>query len=209
MVVVGAHHDHLGRGEFGSMATAEEAGKVHPGADDNASGVAGVLALARRWQQRPAGKRTIVFAAFGAEEFGQLGSHRWLASGAPATRSIVAMIDLDMIGRGRSGRLSVYGSDSGAGFRALLEQQQKALGLAAQLRDRSSYRSDQNEFLACGIPALLFTTGVHDQYHRPGDVPGLVEVTAAVRIVDLVDQMLQNLVDGAERPLFVPPQQKR
>jgi hypothetical protein len=203
IVVVGAHHDHIGRGEFGSLAAPEEVGLVHPGADDNASGVAGLLELARRCRGRGAARRSIVFAAFGAEELGQHGS-RWFLDHLPATGQVVAMIDLNMIGRGSSGQTTVYGVDTGTGLRALV---QRAAGRTLQQRDRTSFRSDQGEFLGRGVPALLFTTGLHEQYHRPGDVPELVEVPAALAIVDVVDAVLQGLAAGPA-PRFVPGRDK-
>ncbi|HLQ37251.1 MAG TPA: M20/M25/M40 family metallo-hydrolase [Planctomycetota bacterium] len=201
-VVVGAHLDHLGHGEFASLAGAGGTGKVHPGADDNASGVAGLLELARRCRKCGATGRTIVFVAFGAEEVGQIGSKTFVEQGPFASGSIAAMVDLDMIGRGRSGTLAVYGNATGTGIGALVAEQARQCGLDLQVRDRANHRSDQAAFLDHGVPALLFTTGLHDQYHRPSDVPELVEVEAAGRILDLVSAVVQGLANGA-RPQFV------
>lgn len=206
LVVVGAHHDHIGRGEFGSLAPPAEAGRIHPGADDNASGIAAMLALAAGHRARGGSRRTVVFAAFGAEELGQRGS-RWFLEHAPAGR-IVAMLELNMVGRGRSGGLTVYGAGTGEGLRARLVELTAGLtageaGLRARLRDRTTYRSDQSAFVAAGVPALLLTTGLHDQYHRPGDVPELVEVPAALRIVGFAGRCLAEFADGPRRA-FVP-----
>ena len=198
ILVVGAHHDHIGRGEFSSLAAADQQGRLHPGADDNASGVAALLALAGRWRLRGGGRRSVLFAAFGAEELGQRGS-RWLLSHPPAAGQLVAMIDLNMVGRGRSQPLTIYGADSGAGLAALVTRAVAAqAGLRVQLRQRTSYRSDQWVFWSHELPALLLTTGIHGQYHRPGDVPELVESGAALRIVELAERLLMAL-DGAER----------
>jgi hypothetical protein len=211
LVVVGAHFDHIGRGESGSLAGAGGIGRVHPGADDNASGVAGVLELARRAGERPRARRGIVFAAFGAEELGQAGScwfvdHLAGARGAAGGR-IAAMIELHMIGRGRTGRLAAYGTDTGEGLAALVAECAAGRGLSAQPCDRAGWRSDQSSFVCASVPSLLFTTGMHGQYHRPTDVPELVEVDAALRIVDLVDDVLQALADGP-RLGFVEPSRK-
>jgi aminopeptidase YwaD len=218
LVVVGANHDHIGRGEFGSLAGAGAIGRVHPGADDNASGVAGVLELARRAGERPRARRGIVFAAFGAEELGQAGSC-WFVDqrppGAPALAGargaaggrIAAMIDLHMIGRGRTGCLAAYGTGTGEGLAALVAECAAGRGLSVQSCDRAGWRSDQSSFVRGSVPSLLFTTGMHGQYHRPTDVPELVEVDAALRVVDLVDDVLQALADGP-RLGFVEPSRK-
>jgi hypothetical protein len=202
VVVVGAHHDHIGNGTFGSLGGAEAVGRVHPGADDNASGVAGMLELARRAKARAAHERTIVFAALDAEELGQQGS-AWFVAQLPSPPDLVAMLDLNMIGRGRSSRLFVYGAGTGQGLDEILRSAAAASRVPFDRRDRSSYRSDQGVFLASAIPSLLFTTGLHDQYHRPSDVPALIEHDAAIRILDLIDQVVRDLATGS-RHAFVP-----
>lgn len=202
LVLVGAHHDHIGDGTLGSLGGPEAAGKVHPGADDNASGVAGLLELARRAKARASNERTIVFAAFDAEELGQQGS-AWFLAHLATPRDLVAMVDLNMIGRGRSSRLFVYGASTGQGLDELLRAAAAATSLPFDRRDRSSYRSDQGVFLAAAIPSLLFTTGLHEQYHRPTDAPALVELDAAVRILDGIDQVVRDLATGP-RHAFVP-----
>ena len=200
-VVVGAHHDHIGRGEYASLAGGDAARQVHPGADDNASGVAGLLELARRCVARGPLRRSVVFAAFGAEELGQLGSQEFLRCGAVPAGSIAAMIDLDMIGRGRSGAPTWLGVDSGTGLRELVEQQGQRLHLHAVLRGSGSSRSDMDAFLARRIPSLWFTTGLQAHYHRPDDVPELIEFEAARRWLEVVDGVLQQLANG-DRPGF-------
>ena len=201
ILVVGAHHDHIGYGQFASLADLEGRGRLHPGADDNASGVAALLELARRWQLRGGGRRTVLFAAFGAEELGQRGS-RWLLSHLPPGGDVVAMIDLNMIGRAGSQPLTIYGADTALGLRALVVGAVAAgSGLRVQLRHRTSYRSDQWVFASGGIPALLLTTGLHEQYHRPSDVPALVESDAALQVVDLAERLLVAL-DHAPRLRF-------
>src|SRR5262245_27808675 len=201
-IVVGAHHDHIGHGEFGSLGVGAEIGRVHPGADDNASGVAAVLELARRARAAGPRRRGVVFAAFGAEELGQAGS-RWFLDHLPSGAEVAAMIDLDMIGRASSSKLAVYGAGSADCFAAAITAARRVdPEFALAVRDRTSYRSDQWAFLERRVPALLFTTGLHDQYHRPGDVPELIEVDAALRAVGVVEQLVAGLADGS-RPEFV------
>jgi len=113
------------------------------------------------------------------------------------------MLDLNMIGRGRSSRLFVYGAGTGQGLDEILRSAAAASRVPFDRRDRSSYRSDQGVFLASAIPSLLFTTGLHDQYHRPSDVPALIEHDAAIRILDLIDQVVRDLATGS-RHAFVP-----
>ena len=204
LVVLGAHHDHIGNGVVGSLGGKEAVGHVHPGADDNASGVAGLLDLARRCQARGAQDRTMVFAAFGAEELGQLGS-RWFLEHLDAAAPVVAMIDLNMIGRGRSRRLVIYGAGTGQGFGDCLKSAAAAAGLVVDVRDRTNFRSDQSVFVTSGVPSLWFTTGLHDQYHRPGDVPGLVECEAALRILDGIDQLVRDLAAGPRHAFVEAP----
>ncbi len=206
-VVLGAHHDHLGLGEYGSLAGPGENGRIHPGADDNASGTAGVLALARRLKARPTA-RTVVVVAFGAEEFGQLGSRHFLEHGPVPKDAIVAMLDLNMIGRGASGQPGIYGVDSGDGLRAVVAAASADRERGLRLRPWSSYRSDQSTFLQAGIPALLLTTGLHDQYHRPGDIPDLIEYDAALGLIDLAEKLVRVLGDAEQRPAFQPQRGK-
>jgi len=201
-IVVGAHHDHIGHGEFGSLGVGAEIGRLHPGADDNASGVAAVLELARRARAAGPRRRGVVFAAFGAEELGQAGS-RWFLDHLPGGAVIAAMVDLDMIGRASSSTLTVYGAGSADCLLAAIATARRIdTEFPLAVRDRTSYRSDQWAFLERRVPALLFTTGLHDQYHRPGDVPELIEVDAALRVVAVVEQLVAGLADGA-RPKFV------
>lgn len=202
-VVVGAHFDHLGRGEYGSLGGPDAVGRIHPGADDNASGTAGVLELARRLAQKAPPRRSVVFVAFGAEEFGQLGSRRFLDEGPIPPAAMAAMLDLNMIGRARSGTPTLHGVDSGTGLRELV-QAHAAAGLTPQLRPWSSHRSDQSVFLSRGVPALLLTTGLHEDYHRPSDTPELVETEGALRLLDLAEALVRALADADARPEFRP-----
>jgi Zn-dependent M28 family amino/carboxypeptidase len=208
-IVVGAHHDHLGRGGYASLASAGEAHRVHPGADDNASGLAGLLELARRLRAGPALRRSVLLVGFGAEEFGQLGSREFLDCGPIAPPAIVAMVNLDQIGRAESRTPRVYGVGSGIGLEALVEAAARGRGVKAQLHAWSSPRSDHYRFLRQEIPALLFHTGLHDQYHRPSDVPGLVEIKGALRVVDLAERVIRDLAEADVAPAFQRPKEDR
>ncbi len=189
-VVIGAHYDHLGRGGEGSLAP-DAVGAVHPGADDNASGVAVLLGLARAFAEAGGAPRTLVFVAFAGEEMGLLGSTHYLRRPAHPLERTVLMLNLDMVGRLRQRALYVGGVDSATGLRELVSAQ--AGGLALTLRADPFGPSDHAAFYAAGRPVLFLFTGAHADYHRPSDTwdridaAGLAEVTAfAARVVDAV-----------------------
>jgi aminopeptidase YwaD len=189
-VVIGAHYDHLGRGGEGSLAP-DAVGTIHPGADDNASGVAAVLGLARAFAEGGGAPRTLVFVAFAGEEMGLLGSTHYVRRPAHPLERTVLMLNLDMVGRLRKHTLYVGGADSAAGLRELIAAQ--AGGLTLTVRGDPFGPSDHSAFYGAGRPVLFLFTGAHGDYHRPGDTwdkidaAGLAEVTAfAARVVDAV-----------------------
>jgi aminopeptidase YwaD len=189
-VVIGAHYDHLGRGGEGSLAP-DAAGAVHHGADDNASGVAALLGLARAFAEGGGAPRTLVFVAFSGEEMGLLGSAHYVRKPAHPLARTVLMLNLDMVGRLRDRTLYVGGTDSGSGLRELASA--RSGGLALSVRGDPFGRSDHTSFYAAGRPVLFLFTGAHADYHRPSDTwdtidaAGLAQVTAfAARVVEAV-----------------------
>ncbi|HEY2991773.1 MAG TPA: M28 family peptidase [Methylomirabilota bacterium] len=189
-VVIGAHYDHLGRGGEGSLAP-DALGRVHHGADDNASGVAAVLGLARAFAAAGGVPRTLVFVAFAGEEMGLLGSTRYVRHPARPLDRTVLMVNLDMVGRLRARTLYIGGVDGGRGLRELVSAQ--AGGLTLALRGDPFGPSDHTAFYSAGRPVLFLFTGAHADYHRPSDTwdkingSGLAEVTAfAARVIDAV-----------------------
>ena len=206
-IVVGAHHDHIGRGVFGSLGGPDAEGRLHPGADDNASGVAGLLAIAEALGRAGRPRRTIVFAAFDAEEQGRIGSRvlvRWLQEHGPKP---VAMINLNMIGRGASG-VRIEGAGSGRGLADLVAGIARAHPLEVRVRASASGRSDHSSFLGRKVPALLFHTGLHAQYHRPTDLPVLVQTEAATAIAELAAHVAWELACRARVPDYVAPKRR-
>ena len=190
-VLVGAHYDHLGRGGEGSLAP-DQVGAVHPGADDNASGTAAVLGLARAFAAAGGAPRTLVFVLFAGEEMGLLGSTHYVKQPAHPLAATVLMLNLDMVGRPREGRLYVSGVDGGTGLRALVGSL-PAPDLTPVLGGDPFAPSDHTPFYAAGRPVLFFFTGAHPDYHRPSDTwekidaAGLAAVTAfAARVVSAV-----------------------
>jgi hypothetical protein len=203
-VVVGAHYDHLGRGEFASLAP-DRRGEVHNGADDNASGAAGLVALARAFAAAPPTRRTLVLAAFTGEEAGLAGSAEYVRSPAWPLVDTVAMLNLDMIGRLREDQLTVFGVASSPDFRPLVEAATAGLGLAARFEEDGFGPSDQTSFYARGVPVLAFFTGIHPQYHTPDDDASGVDAAGEARVLGLVGRIAGALLDTRTRPLAPPP----
>jgi aminopeptidase YwaD len=203
VVVVGAHYDHLGLGMSGSLDPAPE-GKIHHGADDNASGVAGLLELARRLRSRPLRlERSVAFLAFGAEEEGTLGSSHFVKSPTLPTASITAMLNMDMIGRLREDTLQVHGVGSSPAFPALLEEAARSGGLKLKTREGGYGPSDHSPFYAAGRPVLFFFTGAHSDYHRPSDTADKIDADGISRVVSVVESVVAGLGQSSGSVAFI------
>jgi len=166
-IIVGAHYDHLGLGGFGSLDP-DSTGKVHNGADDNASGSAMLIEIAQRLASAPPA-RTVVFIAFSGEEIGLLGSSYYVKQPVYPLATTLAMINLDMVGRLRNKRLIVYGSRSAKEFPALLDSLNWYAGFDLKAQGDGYGPSDQSSFYAAGRPVLHFFTDLHEDYHRTTD----------------------------------------
>jgi hypothetical protein len=183
-VIVGAHYDHLGHGGSFSLATGDSS--IHNGADDNASGVAGMLEAARRLASGPRPARSIVFIAFTGEESGLLGSSFYAGHPSVPLDRTRAMLNLDMVGRLGAGPLIVYGTDTADEWRTMVDSAAATEGVQVRGGGDGFGASDQTSFYARGLPVLHFFTNVHADYHRPGDdwekidAPGLERVGAIV-----------------------------
>jgi Peptidase family M28/PDZ domain/PA domain len=200
-VVIGAHYDHLGLGHYGARDRISE-GRIHPGADDNASGTAVLLDLARRLSQlaaKPA--RTVVFVAFSGEELGLYGSRHFAAHSAFLS-STKAMINLDMVGRLRENRLTVFGARSGENFADLIAEAARQAGLEITQSDNVG-RSDHLSFYNKKIPVLHFFTGNHADYHRPTDTWEKLNIEGMAKVSDLVLLSALRIADSKEAPIFV------
>ena len=192
VIVVGAHFDHLGHGGEGSLHGNSEPA-IHNGADDNASGTAAVIALARYYAAARSNKRTLIFCAFNGEEEGLLGS-AFLVDNAPfQVDDVVAMINLDMVGRLGSNELVVQGTGTAEEWDEILERANHGLVLKTV---KDGYGpSDHSSFYAKQIPVLFFFTGLHSDYHRPSDDWELVNYEGIATIADLVRNILTTLDD--------------
>ena len=202
-VVIGAHYDHLGLGEQFSMAPSL-AGTVHPGADDNASGTAGVIELARWFSHQPKHQRGLLFLTFAGEELGLLGSSYYVNHPLLPLKDDVAMINMDMIGRIRDRKVYIGGVGTGTTFAPILQQLGPKHDFDADLSEKAGYgSSDHTSFTTKQIPTLFFFSGLHADYHKPSDTWDKINAPDAVRLLDLVADVTDHLIDGSPRPQFV------
>jgi aminopeptidase YwaD len=209
-VVIGAHYDHLGLGGPSSLSESGEPA-VHHGADDNASGAAGLIALAEDLASRSTRpKRSIVFLAFSGEELGLLGSTYYVAHPLVPAASTVAMLNMDMIGRLRDRKLLVLGIGSSSSWLPLVTSANRegAAPLAIQRSERGFGASDHQSFYLARIPVLFFFTGVHPDYHRPSDTADKINAEGETEVLGLVERCALRIADGLSRPAFqeLPPE---
>ncbi|HYK20556.1 MAG TPA: M20/M25/M40 family metallo-hydrolase, partial [Pyrinomonadaceae bacterium] len=195
-IIIGAHYDHLGRGGEGSLAP--NSGEIHHGADDNASGTAGVIELARLFgAQRPRSKRTLVFIAFSGEEEGLLGSNYYVNHPLLPLTKTVAMINMDMIGRMKDHKLVIAGVGTAKEWRDLIA---KDKSFQLTLSEDGYGPSDHSSFYGKQIPVLFFWTGPHGDYHKPSDTFDKINYTDEARILSMVAHIVRD-VDSADRRL--------
>jgi Peptidase family M28/PDZ domain/PA domain/WD40-like Beta Propeller Repeat len=183
VIVVGAHYDHLGLGGHDSLEP--EHRTPHLGADDNASGTATMLEIARALAEHPDKlRRDVVFVAFTGEESGDLGSTFFTKTppAGLAMRDVVAMVNLDMVGRMRQDQLSVLGAESAPEWPGLVQPACDAAGVACTVGGDGYGPSDHMPFYAAGTPVLFFFTGAHADYHKPSDTADKVNAIGAAQV---------------------------
>lgn len=201
-VILGAHYDHLGLGERNSLAPSQ-AGKVHAGADDNASGTAAVLELARVLAaQKGQLKRSVIFMAFSAEEMGLIGSAHYTKSPAWPLEKTAAMINLDMVGRPKDNKLTVGGIGTSPGFKALVEKANEG-SFNLSWDNKGTGSSDHQSFYLKGVPVIFFFSGLHGDYHKPTDLPERIQSADHARVAELALRTTQSLASLDARPLYV------
>jgi hypothetical protein len=201
-VIIGAHYDHLGRGNFDSLAPSQ-IGQIHPGADDNASGTAGVLELARLLApERGQLKRGILFMDFAGEELGLLGSAEWVKEPTRPLEKAVAMINMDMIGRIKDDKVYIGGVGTGSTFKSILEQAQKDSAFKIEYSAGGYSSSDHTSFVSKKIPVLFFFSGLHSDYHKPSDTWDKINAPSAAKLLDLIGNVALQLASAPERPAF-------
>ena len=211
-IVIGSHYDHLGMGGKGSGSRRPDTLGIHPGADDNASGDAVVLELARHFK-KVGSPRSIIFAFFGAEEQGIVGSKdfvEWMKRqdgqriNLPADiKGIVAMVNLDMVGRMRDNALSVSGTGTSTEFNTIAEKAAEQTGLHISCTPDGYGPSDQASFLAADIPVLYLTTGGHLEYHTPEDVPSTLNYDGMQQVLAFAKELVAQLASMPKAPDFI------
>ena len=193
-LVIGAHYDHLGHGEYG--ARIEARGRIHPGADDNASGLAVLLELARSLKDKPL-PRTLVFIAFTGEETGRLGSLRYIQHPRFPMDKLIAMLNLDTVGRLGSKPLVLFGTGTADEWVHIFRGVSYVTGVPVKTVNEDFGSSDQTSFIEAGIPAVQFFGGTHADIHRPGDTLDKLDMDGLLKVARAVYETTGYL---AERP---------
>ncbi len=202
-VVLGAHYDHLGTGGPGSHR--ENAGRVHPGADDNASGVAVLLDAVRALTLKQEPERTIVFAAFTGEEAGRLGSRRYVRNERQyPVQNCIAMVNLDTVGRLGKKNLIAIGGNSAKEWPGLFAEIAKTLKVDIAVPLQELDASDQKSFHDVGVPAVQLFSGPHEDYHRPSDSADKIDERGLVKVAAVTRALVLYLANNAAS-LTSPP----
>lgn len=213
VVVLGAHMDHLGHGHgSNSRAGEEEKGKLHLGADDNASGVAGLMEVAQKWASdlragRPF-QKSAIFAAWSGEELGLIGSQHFAQTYAPRSQEtdfihpwVAAYLNMDMIGRLRE-HLNLQGTDSSPIWKGVIERQSRGLGLSIITQADPYLPTDATSFYLKGVPVLSAFTGSHDEYHTPRDTPDLLNYPGIQKTAQVVERIAADIALSGQTPEY-------
>jgi hypothetical protein len=209
IIVIGAHYDHLGLGEQDSLAP-NAAGQIHYGADDNASGTAGMMELARFFSEeanRP--RHSLLFMAFSGEERGLLGSAHYVESPMIPLDRTVAMMNLDMIGRVSRNRLYIGGVGTSPQFRQWIQEENQGLGFQLDYSDSGYGASDHMSFVRRNVPVLFFFSGLHADYHKPTDTWEKQLPAETAKVLDLVSRVVKKVDATNEKLEFVRVQRQQ
>jgi Zn-dependent M28 family amino/carboxypeptidase len=208
-LIIGAHYDHLGHGTRGtSLANKDEAGQIHHGADDNASGAAAILAIAEKLSKTPM-RRNLMFTLWSGEEIGLVGSNAFVTKPPVPLDQVAAYINFDMVGRMQNNKLAVDGVGSSPVWARILERANVAAGFDLATNPDPYQPTDSSNFNQAGLPTLFFTTGSHPDYHRPSDTADKIDYADLDRIVDFAAAVIQGVANTDMAPPFSkvdPPQ---
>ncbi|OYW15730.1 MAG: aminopeptidase, partial [Planctomycetales bacterium 12-60-4] len=206
-IVIGAHYDHVGRGGENSLAPGST--DIHNGADDNASGTAALLELARRLSSRPQKlPRRLVFIAFTGEELGLLGSAYYVKEPVFPLDKTIAMFNMDMVGRLNDDKLTMFGSGTSSRWEPELKALNEASGFKLAFKPEGFGPSDHSSFYGKKIPVLHFFTNNHPDYHRPSDDWEKLNVEGMFRVVEMLERMIIQTAETPERPDYIEVKQK-
>jgi len=207
-VAIGAHYDHLGRGNGGnSLATRDEVGRPHVGADDNASGTAAVIALAEAFAQQPTRRRNLLIALWSAEEIGLVGSKNFVERPPVPIDQIEAYINFDMVGRMSNNKLAAQATGTSPVWGSLIERANVRAGFDIAIQPDPYQPTDVSSFNDAAVPSLNFTTGAHTDYHKPSDTADKINYEDLDRVVDLAVGITRQLMDLDAPPQFTKVEQ--
>ncbi len=215
-LILGAHYDHLGHGESStSLARADEKGFVHPGADDNASGVTGQLMIAQYLMKLKAKgsfkpKRAIIFAFWSGEELGLLGSNHFVKTFNQKDLSsiFVANLNMDMIGRLREA-LVMQGTGSSKQWNSIIEQRNAPIGLNITLQEDAYLPTDAMSFYLYNVPVLSAFTGSHSEYHSPRDTSDLINYQGLAQTAKLMALIARGIAQSDEKIIYQKQARKK
>ncbi|MDP4115767.1 MAG: M20/M25/M40 family metallo-hydrolase, partial [Bacteroidota bacterium] len=178
---------------------------IHHGADDNASGTAGVMELAEQFAaNKKLLKRSVIFICFAGEELGLLGSEYFVKNSPIETEKMISMLNLDMVGRlNDENSLIVYGTGTSSVWKKLLNEENKKYNFKLSFNDEGYGPSDQTSFYGKQIPVLFFFTGTHTDYHRPSDVANKINFTGEVKILDFVSDLALSIIGNKNKPDYI------
>ncbi|MEO7385824.1 MAG: M20/M25/M40 family metallo-hydrolase [Gammaproteobacteria bacterium] len=197
-VLLTAHYDHLGMGWPGARADA--VGKLHPGADDNASGVAVLIEVATALAAGPPPPRTIVFVAFSAEESGLLGSRHYVKNPVPVPLTgIYGVINMDTVGRLGTNPVSVIATESAREWPFVFSGITAVTGVPTKSIPGASESSDQRAFIEAGVPGVQLYSGTELDYHRPSDTPDKIDGAGMVRVATVATEAIGYLASTDKR----------
>ncbi|UJP04317.1 MAG: M20/M25/M40 family metallo-hydrolase [Nitrosomonas sp.] len=198
---MGAHYDHLGTG-WPDVRAAHQ-GKIHHGADDNASGIAVMLELARQIAPKWQPERTVIFAAFTGEEANLLGSRHYTRTDKNhPTEKIIAMLNLDTVGRLENNPVTVFGTGTARELVHIFRGASFVTGIPVNAVQDDFGSSDQAAFIQAGIPAVQFFASAHEDYHAPGDTADKIDSAGLVKVAAILKEASEYLANRIE-PLTV------
>jgi hypothetical protein len=207
-VAVGAHYDHLGHGEAGNtLAGKEDAGKIHFGADDNASGAAAVLGIAATLAKERR-HRNVIVALWSGEELGLLGSAAFAAKPPVPLDRLAAYLNFDMVGRMQDNKLIVQATGTSPVWAKVIEQANVAAGFNLAVQDDPYQPTDVATFNASSVPSLTFFTGTHADYHKPSDSAEKIDYEDLDRVADFAAAILRRVEDAKDAPSFTKVEQQ-
>jgi len=200
-VILGAHFDHLGRSAFGALDP-DAVNTIHNGADDNASGTAAVIELARLLRRNPP-KRSVMFVTFSGEELGLLGSQYFVDHPPVPLEKVRAMLNFDMVGRMQEDRLIIYGVATAQELNDIVAKANAAAPLRVTATGDGFGASDHSSFYAKNLPVLHFFTNVHEDYHKATDDVDKINALGIARVVALAERVTREIADRPQPLTFV------